>query len=276
MMHYLPKIMTVLALAFVLVGCGDSCPEKRIPPPEKLHILSLVTAADHILSELGAADKIAAIDRHGKVLDSMQNTPVAVAGGMVSREMLKKYRINFAVIWYYQKHLTEIFRKEGIPYLIVDPIGLENYPELVRKLGKVTGKTVDAESCVQKFTRVFAALPKSSIPGKSVYVELYAPWKSPAADGYIGQIVQSAGGSMACSSKRGGTVSPEAVAMANPDVIFFVENSGSVQEIARRTALAHTPAVKNKRIYAIPRKLVCEGVAPIELLNFLSDKIKDF
>ncbi len=273
-MKILINLLILAALA--LCGCEKTAAELKNPPPEKQRILSLVTAADHILSELGAADKIAAIDRHGKVLDSMQNTPVAVAGGMVSREMLKKYRINFAVIWYYQKHLTEIFRKEGIPYLIVEPIGLENYPELVRDLGKLTGKMVEAESCIQKFTRGFAALQKSSTVGKSVYVELYAPWKSPAADGYIGQIVQSAGGRMACSSKRGGTVSPEAVAMANPEVIFFVENSGSVQEIASRAALAHTPAVKNKRIYAIPRKLVCEGVAPIELLNFLSDKIKDF
>ena len=32
---------------------------------------------------------------------------------------------------------------------------------------------------------------------------------------------------------------------------------------------------ENKKIYAIPRKLVCEGVAPEELFKFLSDKIKD-
>jgi uncharacterized protein YcfL len=97
------KIIALGIFAFLLVGCRPvvTTPVKT----ENLRILSLVTAADHILSELGAADKIVAIDRHGRVLDCMKNTPVTVAGGMVSREMLKKYRINYAIIWYYQKHL---------------------------------------------------------------------------------------------------------------------------------------------------------------------------
>lgn len=264
----------ILFFALILCGCAKA-PEPVTPAPENLRILSLVTAADHILSELGAADKIAAIDRHGKVLDCMKNTPVTVAGGMVSREMLKKYRINYAIIWYYQKHLAEIFRKEGIACLVIEPIRLENYPELVIKLGNLSGKKVEAEKLNKKISAAFAPLQAAGNKTKSIYIELYAPWKSPAADGYIGQILKAAGGKLSGAAPRGGTVSPEVVAMAKPELIFFVENSGSVQEISSRAALADTPAVKNKRIYPIPRKLLCEGVAPIELLKFLSDKIKD-
>ena len=93
------KIFDLLILIGVMLLC--SCRENRVPqtpPPEKLRILSLVTAADHIIAELDAAEKIAAIDRHGRVLDSMQSVPVLVSGSMVSREMLIKERINYAIV----------------------------------------------------------------------------------------------------------------------------------------------------------------------------------
>ena len=139
----------------------------------------------------------------------------------------------------------------------------------------MSGKKVEAEKLNKKISAAFAPLQAAGSKTKSIYIELYAPWKSPAADGYTGQILKAAGGKLSVAASRGGTVSPEVVAMAKPELIFFVENSGSAQEISTRAALADTPAVKNKRIYPIPRKLLCEGVAPIELLNFLSDKIKD-
>ena len=97
----------ICVLLLLLSGCGKG--QTAAVKPENLRILSLVTCADHIITELGAKDKIAAIDRHGRVLDSMQDVPVTVAGGMVSREMLRKYKISHAVIWYYQQNLIPGF-----------------------------------------------------------------------------------------------------------------------------------------------------------------------
>ena len=264
-------IFSMLACLMLLAGCGKGEPLKT-PAPENLRILSLVTCADHIMTELGTKDKIVAIDRHGRLLDSMQNVPVTVAGGVVSREMLRKYRINYAIIWYYQRNLLELFNKEQIPVMVVEPVSLTNYPELVRKLGELCGKTAAAESLVEHFTGAFPPAASTQKGGVPVYIELYAPWKSPSANGYIAEIMQRAGGQLTAAGTQGGTVSPEVVALARVEVIFFVEGFSSAAEIAGRAALRNTPAVKNKRIFAIPRKLVCEGVAPDELLNFLSNK----
>jgi hypothetical protein len=38
--------------------------------------------------------------------------------------------------------------------------------------------------------------------------------------------------------------------------------------------LRNSPAVKNSRVFAIPRKLICEGVAPEELLRFFEENLK--
>ena len=136
-------------------------------------------------------------------------------------------------------------------------------------------KTAAAGALIKKFNeRVPGKTPESAVL-KPVYIELYAQWKSPAKAGYIDEILNRAGGKLAVSGSFNGTVSPEAVALAKPEVIFFVEGFGSAEELSNRVALRNSPAVKNKKIYAVPRKLVCEGVAPEELLKFLSDKIKD-
>lgn len=265
----------IFLLSCLFCGCGK---QQEVMPPQadKLRILSLVTCADHIITELGAKDKIVAIDRHGKVLDSMQDVPVTVNGGMVSREMLRMYRINHAIIWYYQRNLLQLFKDEGISVTIIGPLTVDRYTDVVYELGTLCDKKTEAVKLVEKFKK---SLPENTLGNadkKSVYMELYAQWKSPAPQGYIDEILNYAGGKLAVSGQGKGIVSPEAVALAKPEIIFFVEGFGSAEELAARTALRNTPAVKNKRIYAVPRRLVCEGVAPEELLNFLSSKISCF
>ena len=273
-MIFMKIIFSVLALILLLSGCDK--PQAVLPPAaEDLRILSLVTCADHIITELGAKDKIVAVDRHGRVLESMHNVPVTVAGSMVSREMLRQYRINHAIIWYYQRNLAEVLHKEGVSVTVVEPVNVKNYPDLVNTLGRLCNKTAAAGALIKKFNeRVPGKTPESAVL-KTVYIELYAQWKSPAKAGYIDEILNRAGGKLAVSGSFNGSVSPEVVALAKPEVIFFVEGFGSAEELSNQVALRNSPAVKNKKIYAIPRKLVCEGVAPEELLKFLSDKIKD-
>ncbi len=268
------SVISLLILLLGLVGCSRQESAVVLPQDGELRIFSTVTAADHIIAELGCKEKIVAIDRHGKVLESMQGVTVASAGSTVSREFLSEHRINCAIIWHYQKELYEFLRKEKIYTVVVMPITLENYSDLVLELGKLCCRTSEAECLKLNFLNV---LENSSVAGKvkRVYFELYAPWKVPAAGGCIGSIMQKAGGVFAVDAANGGTVSAESVCMAQPEVIFYVENFGNAQEIASRAALSNTPAVRNNRIYAVPRKLVSEGVAPEKLLKFLREKLKD-
>lgn len=272
-MKIFSSLIAVIAVLLCCAGCKKTA-ATAAPPPEELRILSTVMAADHIIAELGCKEKIVAIDRHGKVLPSMEHAQAVVAGNSVSREVLKKHRINCAVVWYYQHDLIELLRRENIYTIAVGQITLAKYSDLVLELGRLCNRTDEAE----KLNRNFRNLLENTAAAeqvRKVYFELYAPWKVPASTGYIGEIMQKAGGVFAAASEQGGTVSPEAVCTALPEVIFYVENFGNAHEIASRTALRNTPAVKNNRIYAVPRQLVSEGVSPEKLLKFLSDKLKD-
>lgn len=271
------KIFSSLFCIAVFMGFIGGCtPSKKIaavPAAEQLRILSTVTAADHIISELGCAEKIICIDKHGKILPSMEKALVAVSGNSVSREVLLKHRINCAVVWYYQRDLIALLERENIYTVVIEPITFDKYPDTVRQLGELCSRQEQAGSIIEKFVTQTAAMKRDE-KIKNVYVELYAPWKTPGKNGYISSIMQLAGGRL-IAPENGGTVSPEAVAIAKVEAIFYVENFAAVSEIASRTALRNAPAVKNKRIYAVPRHLVSEGVAPEELLKFFNEKIKD-
>ncbi|MBE6369290.1 MAG: hypothetical protein E7056_03905 [Lentisphaerae bacterium] len=274
----LPAAIFMLVAASVGLfcsSCGESSGVKR-PSAEELRILSLVTAADHILSELGCGDKIAAIDRHGKILPAMADKAVIAVGSTISREMLHQYKINCAVVWYYQQELAEFLRKEGVFVYTVSPINLQTYCHLVDDLAELCGKKVAAEPLISKFDAAISGENNdTSVPVK-VYMELYAPWKVPAIDSYIGAILSLAGGVQAVEPAGANisVVSPEAVAMAEVEAVFYVENFASAAEIISRPALRNSSAAKNKHIFAVPRELLCEGVAPERLLKFFKEKLQ--
>ena len=110
---------------------------------------------------------------------------------------------------------------------------------------------------------------------QKVYFELYAPWKTLDCNGFTASLLARCGGSLCVNSLQHGTVSPEAVCQAAPEVIFYVEGFGTADELAQRAALRNTPAVEKQRIYAVPRYLLCEGVAPDELIKFFCEKLSD-
>lgn len=272
-MKILSNLLLLVILALLLPGCSRS-KEVAPPPPEELRILSLVNAANSILSELGCKDKIAAVDRHGRMLPGFEDVPTVASGSAVSREVLKKHRINCAIVWYYQQDLAERLRQENIAVITVEPLTLENYPELIRSLGALCGQPARAEELICRYEQNVYLPPTAAEPtAQRVYFELYAPWKSVSTDGFTGQLLKRCNLTFAVEAPRGGTVAPEAVCAGAPEVIFYVDGFGSSEELSARPALRNTPAVRNQRIYAVPRLLVSEGAAPEELIRFIKEKL---
>jgi ABC-type Fe3+-hydroxamate transport system substrate-binding protein len=269
--------LALIAAAVLLVVLSKSSTETVYQPsPEDLRILSLVTAADDILCRLDCKNSIAAIDRHGRILPEMADVPVIAAGSSVSREMLLQYRINCAIVWYYQRDLAEFLRREGVFTIVIEPVSLANYSLLVSSLAGLCNKTQAAEKLLAEFEAFLRQYNRQGNSPVKVYLELYAPWKVPAKDSYISGILQLAGAVQAVepSVAHSGTVSPETLAVSEVEAVFYVENFASAAELCSRPALRNSPAVKNSRVFAIPRKLICEGVAPEELLRFFEENLK--
>lgn len=262
-------LLHLAALAACLTaGCGREAPKEAAP----LRIVSTSAAATHILLALGAEEELAAIDSHGSIVPGAEHIPVAGRGSVLSLEELTRLRVNRAVLWYYQRELATSLRDRGIAVTTVPPLRLGNYAELVQRLGELTDRKREAQRLVGKFQ---AALPAASEKtGPKVYWELYGPGRAVGEESYFGDLLRLAGAeNCAAGSAGGGSVSLEAVVARSPEVILFMEGSGSAAEIAARPGLAGTPAVKSGRIHPVDRVRVLEGVDPAGAVRYLHELI---
>ena len=252
--------ITVIICFWVLIsGCS---PSERGSEP--LRILSLSAAATGILYDLGVPP--VAIDEYGLIAVKDSSSAVIGKGSLVSREKIVELNINCVILWEYQKSLASDLRKRGIQIIPLSPFRLRDYPLLVKQLGDLTGKHVESEQMIAAFQQKMSAF---SDTGKKipVYFELYGSFQSAGEESYIGDLLSCSGG--VPLTRKTGIISAEKVLKSDPAVIFYVDNAGSLSEIRKRPGFSRLSAVKNNRIYAIPRRLITEGIAPDEAISLL-------
>ncbi len=260
------KNLVAAGVLLLLTGCPR---QENARLPER--ILSLSTAATHILTRLGTPP--AAIDEYGRVAAGINPLPVIGKGSAVSRERLTELGIDCAIVWYYQADAEKQFRDSGIRVEKVPQVRLSTYPELMLRLGKLTGKNAEAKILADTFRRELSrnSIPEDRTP-RRVYFELYGPGKAAGGESYLGDLLRAAGGESILP--RTGLTGMESVVESAPEVIFFIEGFGSAEEIEKRPGLASSPAVKNGRVHPVPRRLTIEGLAPLEAIEYLKQKMR--
>ncbi len=249
----------LLLLLLFSVGCAPERKEKKVPE----QILSLSCAATKILYDLESPP--AAIDEYGLIAAGSPAPQVIGKGSLVSREKMAELGIDCVVLWYYQKDAAELFRKKGLRVIELQPVRLKEYPSLLQIMGDLTGKQEKAFSLQQRFLKELESLSPSG-KEKKVYFELYGPMQSVGRESYTGDLLSYSGGTVL--SEKTGLVSIENLLSFQPEIIFYVEGYGSGEMIRNRPGFSNLPAVKNGRIYGVPRRLITEGVAPLEAIQF--------
>jgi ABC-type Fe3+-hydroxamate transport system substrate-binding protein len=234
-------------------------------------ILSLSAAATHILTQLGHPP--VAIDEYGRIAAGGKVPPVIGKGSAVSQEKLVELAINCVVLWYYQDYAAELFCKKGLCVEKVPAIRLDNYPKLIIKLGALVKEPEKAGKLCDVFKKKFENITKK--PGDKkpfrVYFELYSRGKCAGDESYAGDLVRAAGGR--CINKKTGLLSAETVIEKAPEVILYIKGFSSPKEIASRPGFASTPAVKNGKLYPLERKMVTEGLAPLDAIKYLKSRM---
>lgn len=241
--------------------------------PGKLRILSLSAAATHILNALEHPP--AAIDQYGLIAAGDNPPPVLGRGSAVSLEKITALQINCVILWHYQRDAARLFRRRGLQVLQIQPIRLHTYPDLLMKLGEFTGKTVRAAELCAKFTKDLQTLNEQQSKQRPirVYFELYSEWKAVGNQSFPGDLLRVSGGF--CPVEKTSLLSPEHILEFAPEVIFFIEGSADPKELARRPGLSGSAAARCKRIYAVDRSLITEGLAILEAMVFFREKLNE-
>jgi len=243
-------------------------------PSNSWRILSLSTAATHILLTLGHPP--AAIDSYGQVADPGRQLPVIGKGTILSQEKLTELQINCVLHWSYQTEIAQWCQKHRLRAESIEPLRLQQIPQLIERLGEMVAAQEKARQLRENFQRQLAAVASKAAAGRSrvmpVYFELYSAGKLAGEETYVGDLVRAAGGR--CLTRKSGLVSVETVLEAAPEVIFFVEGFADAESISNRPGLQATPAVRNGRMVPVERRLLVEGLAPVEAINFLQQHLR--
>ena len=257
------RYFLIFGAIFLLCGCS-----KRGEAPAERRIASLSAAAAVILNKLGTPP--AAVDQYSAVV-AVPSTPVIGKGTALSVEKLLELRINTLIVWSYQKNALEYLKRYGIELIEVTPCRISDFPELVRKLGEVTGKRKKAAEIIAGYQKIFDRTASFSGKKKSVYFELYTRNRGAGDESFIGDLIRAAGGESIL--KKSSLTGTEYIVKKNPEVIFFVENFSTRDEIMKRSGFAAVEAVKRNAVFPVPRELLIEGACLCEAVEYLRKRM---
>jgi iron complex transport system substrate-binding protein len=149
-------------------------------------------------------------------------------------------------------------RAEGLPMLVIDPIGLDGVYDSIVQIAEALGVLPRGRALVAEMQ---AAMPPVEVRGARprVLVEWWPkPVIVPARDSWVNELIRLAGGVNPFESRAGKSVeiSDEQARAAAPDAVVMSwcgvkEEKYRAEVVARRPGWAAVPAVRTRRIFAV-------------------------
>ena len=201
---------------FFLLLCMGCSGEKKLSLPKR--ICSLSTAGSAVLCALGAPP--AAVDHYSA--DTVPaGTPVIGKGTAVSAEKIMELGIDTLVVWSYQVPAVEHLKRHGIRIIPLEPVRLKSFPDMVEKLGRLSGKEKEARLLAEKYEKLLCFSESAGKTPKRVYLELYTSNRGAGELSYAGDLLKAAGGRSIL--EKSSLTGSEYIIKSDPEVIFFVE-----------------------------------------------------
>jgi len=154
----------------------------------------------------------------------------------------------------------------GLPMLVTAPQSLEGIQEDLLRVGAAIGREQAAREAVARMERSLSALEAGRPAGPPVRVLLqwwHQPIFTPGEACWSNALIERAGGVNVFRGLPGQSaqVTPEAVAEADPEVIFLSwcgvpREKLNPRRVLRRADLASVTAVREGRVYALDEALV--------------------
>lgn len=228
-------------------------------------IISLAPSVTEMLFALGLADRIVGVttlcdyppeatakEKVGDVIAPSLERIVALAPDLVIVSTATQLEM-------FAKRLVEV----GIPLYVVKANRLDDVLETLRHLGDLTGERERAEALVRSLqARIEQVVERTRHrPRPRVLLVIQRDPLIVAGRGaFLTDVVEKAGGhSITADAEREWTLySIESVLARAPDVLILPSREGRSRRLAdlHWPALASTPALRNKRIYAINTDLL--------------------
>ena len=223
-------------------------------------IVSLSPSSTETLFAIGAGSQVIAVDDQSDYPKSAPKT--ALSGFTPNVEAVAAYRPDLVVVTFDPKDLVASLTRLGIPVLYHKAVS--TFPgayQQMRQLGRVTGRTAQADALVTRMKRQIGAIVakrKGAGAGATVYHELDPSFFSVTSSTFVGRVYALFGLRNIADAAPGGTdypqLSPEFVISSNPDLVVLADTvccGQTVDTVSARPGWSGIKAVRNRTVLRI-------------------------
>ena len=223
-------------------------------------VLTTCTSATDTLLRLKQRQIIAGCDEYSRMFPEMSGVAMLAHGGSISRESVIASRIDLAFIWWYQDEMAEQLANLNIPVVRIKLNSAKDIPQLLRLVGKCVNQKEPSEKMAIKIEQYLSQTANNqTLVRPTVYWELYTPFRTAGTGSYLDDLLRLAGGVNLVSKSGSLQFSTESLLQSNPEVVLLIAGYATVAEFASRSGLSGLNAVKNNRVYCVPKQVLVAG-----------------
>lgn len=231
----------------------------------KLRIISLAPNVTSILHSLGAAANLAAVSRWCKDVAPVAHLPAVGDCWKLDLSEVMRLRPNLLIgsVPFAAETVNRILA-EPVAFLAINPRSLAHIERDTRTLGKLVGKSAQAETQIKSMRAAFDAIRKNARSklrsAKKPPVVYSESWPNPriSSPPWVGELIELAGAKPAVPS--GEKVTDAQIAAANPDVIVLAwtasGNRADILATLKNPSWQNVLAVQTGRVVVIRDELL--------------------
>ncbi len=253
----LPFLLSALLL--MLSGCTQQKVNSARLKPAKPRIVSLAPSLTEMIFAIGAGDELVGRTSACDWPAAAARVPVTGAFGRPSLELLASIHPDLVVdVDLADKEMGKKISALGIQRESITCKSPDDIPTALRRLGKLTGHTREADSLALSISNGLATFKKkteSQKRKKTVYLEIWDdPFWTGGKGSYTSALIAYAGGENIGDivEKDYFEISQEWVIKKSPEVIacmYMARESSAVDKVMNRPGWGSVAAVKNHRVY---------------------------
>jgi iron complex transport system substrate-binding protein len=260
---YVPLLLSLLCIESAVAESLDitDITGRKVNTPARVErVLTTCTSVTDTLLRLKQKQIIAGCDEYSIMFPEMSGVAVLAHGGSISRENVIASRIDLAFIWWYQDEMAEQLANLNIPVVRIKLNSAKDIPQLLRLVGRCVNQKESSEKMAIEIEQYLSQTANNqTLVCPTVYWELYTPFRTAGADSYLNDLLQLAGGVNLVSTPGSLQFSAERLLQSNPEVVLLVDGYATATEFASRTGLSGLSAVKNNRVYCVPKQVLVAG-----------------
>ncbi len=284
-MYNILRCKTIARLFIALLLLTSGCAHKQVnnakTAPAKSRIVSLAPSLTEMIFAIGAGDQLVGRTSACDWPVAAARVPVIGAFGLPSLELLASIHPDLVIdVDLADEEMGKKISALGITRETVSCKSPDDIPAVLKKLGKLTGHTREADSLALSITNGLATFKQKAEnlkKKKTVYLEIWNdPFWTGGQGSYTSALIAYAGGQNIGDvvKKDYFEISQEWVIKKSPEVIacmYMAKESTAADNVLNRPGWGSITAVKNHQVYdrfdnslfLRPGPRVLEGIAQL-------------